>query len=61
MAKQIRLANLKTADLSTNIIYVHANEGESLSFKMQDDAAEVMFAILRRILAERAGNKKWRT
>ncbi len=58
MAKQIRLDNLKTADLSTNIIYVHANEGESLSFKMQDDAAEVMFAILRRILAERAGNKK---
>lgn len=53
LAKQIRLDDLKTADLSTNIIYAHQNNGESLSFKMQDDAAEVMFAILRRILKDR--------
>ena len=56
MAKEIRLDDLKTADLSSNIIYAHKNDGESLSFKMQDDAAEVMFAILRRILTDR--NKK---
>ncbi len=54
MAKQIRLDDLKTAALSTNIIYAHCNSGESLSFKLQDDAAEVMFAILRRILADRS-------
>ena len=56
MAKEIRLDDLKTADLSSNIIYAHKSDGESLSFKMQDDAAEVMFAILRRILTDR--NKK---
>lgn len=56
LAKQIRLDDLKTADLSTNIIEAHQNDGQSLSFKMQDDAAEVMFAILRRILKDR--NKK---
>ena len=49
LAKQIRLDDLKTADLSSNIIEAHQNDGQSLSFKMQDDAAEVMFAILRRI------------
>lgn len=53
LAKQIRLDDLKTADLSTNIIEAHQNDGQSLSFKMQDDAAEVMFAILRRILKDR--------
>lgn len=53
LARQIRLDDLKTADLSTNIINVHQNNGESLSFKMQDDAAEVLFAILRRILKDR--------
>ena len=54
LAKQIRLDDLKTADLSTNIIEAHQNDGQSLSFKMQDDAAEVMFAILRRILKDRS-------
>ena len=53
LAKQIRLDDLKTANLSTNIIEAHQNDGQSLSFKMQDDAAEVMFAILRRILKDR--------
>ena len=58
LAKQIRLDDLKTADLSTNIIEAHQNDGQGLSFKMQDDAAEVMFAILRRILKDR--NQKWK-
>lgn len=53
LAREIRLDDLKTADLSGNIINAHRTDGQSLSFKMQDDAAEVLFAILRRILKDR--------
>lgn len=53
MAKVVELNDLDNANLSVNIIYFTKKDGESIAIKFNDDVAEVMFAILKRILNER--------
>ena len=53
MAKVVELNDLDNANLSVNIIYFTKKDGESIAIKFNDDVAEVMFAIFKRILNER--------
>lgn len=53
MAKVIELNDLDNANLSVNIIYFTKKDGEAMAIKFNDDVAEVMFAIFKRILNER--------
>lgn len=53
MVRVVELDNLEDASLSVNIIYLEQKDGETLAIKFNDDVAEVMFAILKRILSER--------
>ena len=53
LAKIIDLNELEAADLSVNIIYFYQKDGSVMAIKFNDDVAEVMFAIFKRILSER--------
>lgn len=53
LAKVIDLQNLANANLSVNIIYFSQKDGTTMAIKLNDDVAEVMFAIFKRILNER--------
>lgn len=53
LAKIIDLNELESADLSVNIIYFYQKDGSVMAIKFNDDVAEVMFAIFKRILSER--------
>ncbi len=52
MLKTIELSDLDNANLAVNIIYFTQKDGTSMPIKFNDDVAEVMFAIFKRILSE---------
>lgn len=49
----IDLENLKTHELASNVVNLTLTDDNVVSFKMHDDPAEVMYAILCRIMSER--------
>lgn len=53
IANIVELNDLENANLSVNIIYFSKKDGSTMAIKFNEDVAEVMFAIFKRILNER--------
>lgn len=53
MAHIVDLNDLDKSELSVNIIYFYKKDGTALTIKFNDDVAEIIFAIFKRILSER--------